>query len=279
MKENEFLQTQLAQFDAVADNLRGRMSEYENITIALFDEQAMATAKKDVRELRKIKNSIDTKRKELKQIYLEGGRAVDAEAKKYISIVDPVIEQRIEAIDKVTREMDAIRRKKANERTRELTDCGFEFSAGAYRLGSKVVHAIAIDETNDEDWKALIEAGKIERKRIEDETAQAKQLEAENKALKAKLAEMETPAPPKTKTTGAPFQHQSDNPRTSDRTEMFGDTPIEKPILYKNGFDAARTLAIAIVQKTASKKEIIQQLKTIEAWTKKFNTKNNKRPA
>ncbi len=251
MKENEFLQTQLSQFDAVADNLRGRMSEYENITIALFDEQAMATAKKDVRELRKIKNSIDTKRKELKQIYLEGGRAVDAEAKKYIAIVDPVIEQRIEAIDKVTREMDAIRRKKANERTRQLTDCGFEFSAGAYRLGSKVVHAIAIDETNDEDWKALIEAGKIERKRIEDETAQAKQLEAENKALKAKLAAMETPAPPKQK--------------PAEPVAMFGDTPIEKPILYKNGFDAARTLAIAIVQKTASKKEIIQQLKTLEA--------------
>jgi len=280
IQHDEFLQLQLEKFEDVTIGLEKRLEDFTDITIPIFDDDAMKAAKADVRELRKYKKAIDDKRKELKDPYLNGGRAIDAKAKQWAALIEPVEKARIEAIDKVTREMDAIRRKKAQERTRELTGAGFEFSAGAYRIGTKVVHGQAIDESSDDEWKAIIAGGKEEKERLAKE-AEAKRIEderlaKENAELKAKLAKLEAKEDPFKETsepkaeaaptnTGAPTRVDYIPPKTSDRTEMFGDTPLEKPTLYKNGFDAARTLAIAIVQKTSSKKEIINALNELKA--------------
>lgn len=265
MEQNQYLDQQLSKYDEVVGDLNARLADFKDITLGLFDDEGYNAAKKDVREIKSIKKAIEDKRKELKQIYLDGGRAVDARAKELQEIVDPVLNKRIEAIDNVDREKERQRKALVMARTKELTDVGFDFSVGAYRLGVKIIHANAIESANDAEWNDIIEQGKIEKARLDEEISAKKaeddRLAKENAELKAKLAELENVAKPIESTPPPATQQKAyDVAYVAEKPDV-----MPKPQLYKSGFDACRTLAIAIVENTKSKKEIIEQLKSLEA--------------
>lgn len=269
--ETTFLETQLSKFDEVAANLDEQLKDYKGITIALYDDEAYKTAKKDFREVKSISKAIEDKRKELKQLYLDGGRAVDGRAKELQAVVEPVANEIADAIDAIDREKARLMKLKVDTRQQELTGVGYDFSAGAYRLGAKVIHASVFETATDDEWKQIITDGQAEKIRVDEEAAAKKtedeRLAKENAELKAKLAALE--AKPSTAVVAPPVDNYSPT-IASDRTEPYNvafiaDTPTEKPTLYKHGFDACRTLAIEIIREHSKKTEMINELNKLEA--------------
>jgi len=262
-----YLSTELAKFDPITKEVNDFLKDFTSVEIAgVFDDEGYKAAKSDVKLMKQYIKRIEDQRVEGKALFLEGGRAVDAKSKEVKAIIDPVLLRRIDQIVAIDDEKEKQRKAKALLRHTRLTDAGYEYSNGAYRVGIKIMHPSAIETASEEEFNAQVIAGSEESARLKSEDEAKKveddRLAKENAALRARLAEVEKVEvfEPAVSSTGAPTRADFNPAVRSAETPTFGDTPLPKPQLYKNGFDACRTLAIEVVKNTTSKKEIIQEL-------------------
>jgi hypothetical protein len=262
---NETIKHALDAYKPVEAQIRQALPNVDDYLInGLFDDEGYKAAKSALRQSKSAKSAIEAKRKELKAIALEYGRAVDSEAKRLIEIVEPTVtalEQRIAAIDI---EKERLRNEQRDRRTKEMTEIGYEFSMGAYRIGAEVIHPSALDSASDEDWAMLMQRGRAaaeqERQRREEderrrqELAELREMQARIEAERAELERMRNPQPE---------PEQQPEPAEVKFTPEFVPEHTPSPE-YIAGFNAMRSLAIVIVQRAAKRNEMIHELNEVQ---------------
>lgn len=100
-------------FEEIEKELRLQMSAYESFVVS---EDEISVAKGDLAFLRKLRTSIDDKRKEIKREYLVPYNEFETSCKKLLEIID----QPIELIDSQIKMFDADRAAKKRERITKL---------------------------------------------------------------------------------------------------------------------------------------------------------------
>jgi len=156
------------------------VEDYQNFRIFDYsNKEEVESAKKKGREIAKIRTSIDAKRKELKAIALEYGRAVDGEAARLVNIISPIEMQFKAEVDKAEnweREQERIRRQNIVDNYKEN---GFSEFNGKLYSGDFFVD---VDESffglKPQMHQMLIEQGvKSKKERDEREAEEERQLQ------------------------------------------------------------------------------------------------------
>lgn len=138
--------------------------------------------------VRNVRLAVENKRKELKAVALEYGRAVDGEAKRLTGVLEP-LETKLNG-KRVQYDNAVLEAKKARavEVRNRLTAAGFSFDGFMWVLGVLTLSPDAMEALSDEalaDWEARAEK---ERARIADEAKRKAEAEA---ALKAESERLE----------------------------------------------------------------------------------------
>lgn len=185
------IQNALAQFDESAQAIAG-VKEYANYTVAVDGIGKVTEARKQIKRLR---IEIEKRRKELNEGALTYQRAINAEANRLKSEIEP-IEEKLEAEEKAY-EAEREAEKKAKERIKQmrlqqrLNDLG--------HAGVVVTDVAAVEAMDDTEFRFFLmrESGKAEQRRKEEEQARreaeefAAQQRKEREELAAKLAQVE----------------------------------------------------------------------------------------
>ena len=259
-------------YDEIAATLEIQASALSDVTIAnLFDDAGLKQAKSNLRSLKSLDSAIENKRKELKAIALEYGRAVDGRAKELFAISAPHRESLEAKIKTVEDEREAQRRKLELERIGKLTAAGYEFTGGYYRVGVKMIEPSQITKLSDEHFDLIVEQGAQERKRLiaEREALRIEQerIEAEWAAMAAERAELEAlrRANDEAKRVEVEVVPQQPAPQAVD---MFAPKPTQQSLDYERGFNACKSLALAILAESETYKtrpQIIQGITALDA--------------
>ena len=244
-------------YDEIAATLEIQAAALSDITIAnIFDDAGLKQAKSNLRSLKSLDSAIENKRKELKAIALEYGRAVDGRAKELFAISAPHRESLEAKIKAVEDEREAQRRKLELERIAKLTAAGYEFTGGYYRVGVKMIEPSQITKLSDEDFDHIVYQGKQERDRViaEREALRVEQerIEAERAAMAAERAELESlrRANDEAKRVDEPAPQQ---PAPSP-AEIFAPKPTQQSLDYERGFNACKSLVLAILAESETYK-------------------------
>jgi hypothetical protein len=89
--DKKIIDDAIASYNLSDSYLKQLVSDYSNFQILDYsNKEEVENAKKKMREFSKIRTSIDAKRKELKAVALEYGRAVDGEAARLTDIIVPL---------------------------------------------------------------------------------------------------------------------------------------------------------------------------------------------
>lgn len=100
-------------FEEIKEDLKGQMSFYSSL---VFTEDQKPRAKKDLAELRKLKKSIDEKKKEVKNAYMKPYMDFESKIKELMSLID----EPISLIDKQVKEFDLKQKEEKKEKIAEL---------------------------------------------------------------------------------------------------------------------------------------------------------------
>lgn len=258
---NDTTKQALAQYDEVEAQLRSSLPNTDEYVInGIWDEDGYKAAKSALTTTKRLRSSIESKRKELKAIALEYGRAVDGKAKELTEIVNEPIGDLAAKIAAIDNEKERLRNERRNARTKEVTAAGYEFSAGAYRIGAELLHPAAIDDADDDDWQRILERGAKakaeaeERKRKEaEERERLLKVEQENARLRRELEQAQRRA--------AQPQPQPD-PSPQPETEPAPQPKRSES--YEAGFSAAQTLAIEIVSRVKTRKDMLDEISVLK---------------
>ncbi len=87
-------------FDEIKDYLDARLEVYRNL---VYSEDSLKTAKADKAALNKLKKALDTRRKEIKAIYMEPYLRIEAQIKELTAMID----EPLSAIDGFVKDMEA----------------------------------------------------------------------------------------------------------------------------------------------------------------------------
>jgi len=231
----------------------------------VWDDSGYTAAKKALRQAKAVATDIDKKRKELKAVALEYGRAVDAEAKRLTELCAPTIttlEQRIAGVDM---EKERLRNEKRQRRAAELVESGYEFSAGAYRVGNEIIHTAAIDDATDGDWIGILARGRAEREKVDAEKQRQEQdrieLERERQRLAKERAEMERERAELAALRAINDVAKAEPVHVPTPAPVPPSAPTAVPAPpaepYCVGFDACRSLCIEIISRESSRSAMI----------------------
>jgi len=191
--DKKIIDDAIASYNVSDAYLHQIVNDYQNFTILDYsNKEEIEGAKKKGREIAKIRTSIDAKRKELKAIALEYGRAVDGEAARLVNIISPIemkFKAEIEKAEKWEQEQERIRRQKIVDFYKEN---GFSEFNGKLFSGDFFVD---IDESfyslKPQMHQMLIEQGvKSKKEREEREAEEERQLQIKLK-LERELREKE----------------------------------------------------------------------------------------
>jgi hypothetical protein len=262
--ENTVITQALAEYKPIEAEIQKSLPNTDDYLInGVFDDDGYKAAKSALRQAKSVVSSIETKRKELKAIALEYGRAVDGKAKELAEVCQPTINTLSERIAAVDMEKERLRNEQRDKRTKELIAAGYEYVHGAYRIGDQVVHTSAIDSASDEDWAGIIERGKeaAERVRLETERLAKERaaLEAERAALEAERAAL---AKERLESAPQPEPAAPTAPAASIPAEFISSATPSKE--YIDGFNACRTLCIEIVKRSTQRRQIISDITDLE---------------
>lgn len=248
----DLVKSELAKYDEVSEMVKNQLPDVNNYIInGVWDENGYEAAKRAHREVRKIVNAIDNRRKEIKAPILDAGRAVDARAKELIDICKPVENELMRRISSVDMEREAIKQANRKKREAELIEAGYEYSLGAYRVGDQVVAPVAIDEAEDDEWKGIIDRGIKASERVRAEQEQRKKELEELEELRKLKAEMEKSAA------------QNNIEPTVDINNTLAAGSKKDP--YQAGFDACKTLCVEIVKSNSSRRVILSEIENLSA--------------
>lgn len=162
----------------------------DSITITGVDDKAnYKTASAALTKVKKYRTGIEAKRKELKEPFLEAGKAIDAEAKRLTALLTPIEEAlsaKIKAIDNEAARLEQERRKQLHE---QMLKAGYTLETGVYNVGRKFVAPQQVWDAKPEQLEAIIVDGLNEVARLEQEAKEREEQAKKIAELEAKIAE------------------------------------------------------------------------------------------
>jgi hypothetical protein len=267
----DILEQAVRAYDPIAATLHEQAAELSNVTIAnIFDDDGLKLAKSNLRGIKSLDSKIEAKRKELKAIALEYGRAVDGRAKELFAISAPHRESLESKIKAVEDEREAQRRKLELERIGQLTEAGYEFIGGYYRVGVKMIEPAQITKLSDEDFELIVTTGKAERDRLQSERialeAERQRIAAERAAMEAERAELAALRASNDEPKLVP--EPTPEPVPSPVDEFFAPPKPQQSIDYERGFEACKSLVLAILaqpEKYKTRGQITEGITALDA--------------
>ena len=103
---------ELYNFDEIKAYLDARLDTYRNL---VYSEDSLKTAKADKAQLNKLKKALDTRRKEIKEIYLAPYKRVEDQIKELTAMID----EPLAAIDGFVKDMEAEEKRQKRESIRD----------------------------------------------------------------------------------------------------------------------------------------------------------------
>ena len=103
---------ELFNFDEIKAYLDARLDTYRNL---VYSEDSLKTAKADKAQLNKLKKALDTRRKEIKEIYLAPYKRVEDQIKELTAMID----EPLAAIDGFVKDMEAEEKRQKRESIRD----------------------------------------------------------------------------------------------------------------------------------------------------------------
>jgi hypothetical protein len=199
----EFIDNALQNYNPATEAIEKLRKQYATIKIASTkDKEGYKAVADAIAVLTKYRTSVEKTRKELKDVALVYGRAVDGEAKRItnelLAIENPLRDNK-DAIDQAIADEKAAEARRLaerfNKRTNELFTLGFSFNGREYVMGDTAIKPDTIQHAEEEEWSEIAAhiAMKAEehRQAKQTEEAERKKLEDDRKALADKMAEIE----------------------------------------------------------------------------------------
>lgn len=191
----EYILGEIQKFEQPEDKLQALASQCQSIQVAgIADKDGYEAAKNHWRTLKGTRLAIEAKRKELKEIHVQTGKAIDNEAKRLSQIIEPS-ELEMEALwravdeEKERLRLEEIRSKEAkiNGRIAALFQKGFAFNGIDYTLPGLVMNSGKIAEFTDKEWDLFMAAADDELRKEAQRKAEEARLLAEQQAEEARI--------------------------------------------------------------------------------------------
>lgn len=215
----EIIQQEIVKYDLPETKIAEIKTVCDAVSIAGPDDaEGYKKASAYLAKVRKVRTGIEAKRKELKDLPLKLGKAIDAEAKRLTALVQP-IEDRLAAMKAEVDNEHARRHAEMMEaRKNALLDNGFAFDGFGYKVGMIVVYAQQLEAMTDEELGMWIERGQ----------AEAQRMQAERLAAAAAAQQVTYTAPVPQQPVVNPIPPAS-----------FQNTPAPQPLFDDEGFSTA----------------------------------------
>lgn len=254
----------------------------DNINIAGPEDKAnYKTATAALSKVKKYRTGIEAKRKELKEPFLEAGKAIDAEAKRLTALIAPIEEalgKKIKVIDDAAHQAEMKRRENLAEQMRVA---GFEMQSSVWVIGRVIISPQTLWDATPEQLEQIIARGLDERQRLESEAEEQRKKDEEIAALKAKIEEgkkaagvVEAPTEPNVVQVypnvklvadptmkGNEVRVETADPATFTQADMFASIPPVAPAQdkpqppctttvfdYENGWNACKDAVLAMMR-------------------------------
>ena len=104
---------ELDNFDEIKAYLDARLAVYRNL---VYSEDSLKTAKADKAALNKLKKALDTRRKEIKAVYMEPYLRIETQIKELTAMID----EPLSAIDGFVKDMEAEEKRQKRELIRAV---------------------------------------------------------------------------------------------------------------------------------------------------------------
>ena len=201
--DQEFIDSQLKKYNITDAALAEIKQRYGELAVHGPDDKAGYDAvKAAIADVRSIRTGIEKKRKELKDLALRYGRAVDDEAKRLTSEVSQIEERLKVEKERTDKEIEDKKNAAMLLRTQALIDAGFVFDGNFYYAGSVIIHPSKLMDYDDAAFDLAVTRGatEVENLRRAEEERQ-RQIEADRaelerfRALQAQQAPAQAPAP------------------------------------------------------------------------------------
>lgn len=174
---------------APEDHIKSIADYCNTLTIAgLNDKKGYDLVKAALNKVKKLRTAVEGKRKELKAVALEYGKAVDGEAKRLTLLVQPIedaLAKKIAAIDEAA---EQARKAEQIRRNQLMLDSGFMFYAGVYTAGIYCYSTDQVMQADEATLAVMVQNGIDERDRIAAEKARMEAERAELERLRAEQA-------------------------------------------------------------------------------------------
>lgn len=201
--DQDFINSQLKKYNVTDAAIADIKQRYGELAVHGPDDKAGYDAvKAAIADVRSIRTGIEKKRKELKDLALRYGRAVDDEAKRLTSEVSQIEERLKIEKERTDKEIEDKKNAAMLLRTQALIDAGFIFDGNFYYAGSVIIHPSKLMEYDDAAFDLTLTRGatEIENLRRAEEERQ-RQIEADRaelerlRALQAQHAPQPIPVP------------------------------------------------------------------------------------
>lgn len=286
---------EVSKTDVAIEELRAK---YAGLTVKSLDERPVYFAIVEGEKIvKKIRNGIDHKRKELNEFPLKFQRAVNAEAKRITEQLEP-LEAHLKAERKKFEDAEAAEKAKEEARKRGLLiEAGFRFDGTMYTCGVHLIAASSIAGMEEaklefycqearairEQERLAEERRKDEQKRLDEQRreqqAEERRLEEKRRELDRKLAEINAAkapiAVPEEFTAPATPVQEIPNPFAQAQTEpvlaaqewVAPKAPVaQKSAEYIDGYEHCRTAVLELFADSTkrSRAEFIAQIQSLQ---------------
>jgi len=168
------------------------------------DKENYKLARQYSTRLTKIRTGIEGKRKELKAVALEYGRAVDAEAKRLTALVEPIERDMKAKVDAIDKAIEQAKRAEELRRHNLLLENGWTFTGAWYLCG---ILNIAPQQLNEATPEKLDEWGAAGKAEIERQKAEAERKRKEDEQRRAEIAKLEALRKEAAEKANMPFEN------------------------------------------------------------------------
>ena len=195
--DQEFINSQLKKYNVTDAALAEIRQRYGELAVHGPDDKAGYDAvKAAIADVRSIRTGIEKKRKELKDLALRYGRAVDDEAKRLTSEVSQIEERLKTEKERTDKEIEDKKNAAMLLRTQALIDAGFVFDGNFYYAGSVIIHPSKLMDYDDAAFDLAVTRGANEIENIRRaEAERQRQIEADRAELERLRALQSQQAP------------------------------------------------------------------------------------
>ena len=199
----------------------------DNINIAGLDDKTnYKTASTALSKVKKFRTGIEAKRKQLKEPFLEAGKAIDAEAKRLTALLTPIetaLAAKIKVIDDAAHQAEMQRRQHLHE---QMFIAGYKMEANVFIVGRKIVAPQTVWDATDEQLTQIIQDGLAEVARLEAEAKEREEMQRKLAELEAAKQKEQAPPPQAQEPFNEGTPHKFMAPQDTD---MFANIPPVAP--------------------------------------------------